>query len=147
MNRKRILIADAHPTMTASVRLLLKDRFDVMLMVADESSLRDAVERGQFDLVIADLSMPVSSGENVSRFLHRMSPEVKFIVLSVHDDPVAASECLAAGAKGFVLKRTAVNDLVPAVEGVLRGEVYVSPRYRNQLRPSKPKDKAGEESE
>jgi DNA-binding NarL/FixJ family response regulator len=82
-----------------------------------------------------------------SRFLKRVNPEVKFIVLGVHDDPVAARERLAAGAKGFVLKRTAVNDLVPAVEGVLRGEVYVSPRYRNQLRPSKPKDKAGEESE
>jgi DNA-binding NarL/FixJ family response regulator len=143
MNRKRILIADAHPTMTAGVRLLLKDRFDVMLMVADESSLRDAVERGQFDLVIVDLSMPVSSGENVSRFLHRMSPEVKFIVLSVHDDPVAAIECLAAGAKGFVLKRTAVNDLIPAVEGVLRGEVYVSPDI--QINYDKASPKAREE--
>jgi DNA-binding NarL/FixJ family response regulator len=127
MDRTRILIADAHPTMMAGVRLLLKDRFDVMLMVADESSLKDAVETGQFDLVIVDLSMPISSGENVSRFLQRVSPEVKFIVLSVHDDPVSASACLAAGAKGFVLKRTAVNDLVPAVEGVLRGEVYLSP--------------------
>jgi DNA-binding NarL/FixJ family response regulator len=139
MGRKRILIADAHPTMMAGIRLLLKDRFDVMLMVADESSLRDAVERDQFDLVIVDLSMPVSSEKNVSRFLQKVSPEVKFIVLSVHDDPVAASECLAAGAKGFVLKRTAVNDLVPAVEGVLRGEVYVSPDIETNHGQASPK--------
>jgi DNA-binding NarL/FixJ family response regulator len=139
MGRKRILIADAHPTMMAGVRLLLKDSFDAMHMVADESSLRDAVEKGEFDLVIVDLSMPISSGENVSRFLRRVSPEVKLIVLSVHDDPVAASECLAAGAKGFVLKRAAVNDLVPAVEGVLRGEVYVSPDIQINYDKASPK--------
>jgi DNA-binding NarL/FixJ family response regulator len=143
VSRKRILIADAHPTMMAGVRLLLKDRFDVMLMVADETSLKDTVESGQFDLVIVDLSMPVSSGENVSRFLKILSPEAKFIILSVHDDPVAVRECLAAGAKGFVLKRSAVNDLVPAVESVLRGEVYVSPSCRIEAEKCKPERSNG----
>ena len=127
MKRTRILIADAHPTMMAGVRLLLKDRFDVSVMVADENSLGDAVEGTQFDLVVADLSIPVSSGENVARLLKRLSPELKFIILSVHDEPAVADECLAAGAKGFVLKRTAVNDLIPAVEAALRGDTYVSP--------------------
>jgi DNA-binding NarL/FixJ family response regulator len=112
--------------MMASVRLLLKDRFDASVMVADEHSLRDAVESTHFDLVVGDLSIPVSSGENVARLLNRLRPELKFIILSVHDDPAAADGCLAAGAKGFVLKRTAVNDLIPAVEAVLRGDSYVS---------------------
>jgi DNA-binding NarL/FixJ family response regulator len=143
VNRKRILIADAHPAMMGGIRLLLKDRFEVMLMVADETSLKDTVESGQFDLVIVDLSMPVSSGENVSRFLKRLSPESKFIIMSVHDDSVAVSECLAAGAKGFVLKRTAVNDLVPAVESVLRGEVYVSTACRIQAEKCKPERSNG----
>jgi DNA-binding NarL/FixJ family response regulator len=127
MKRKRILIADAHPTMMAGIRLLLKDRFDVSVMVADDSSLRDVVESSQFDLVIADLSMPGSSGENVARLLKRLNLELRFIVLSVHDEPAVVDECLAAGAKGFVLKRTAVNDLIPAVEAALRGDIYVSP--------------------
>jgi DNA-binding NarL/FixJ family response regulator len=127
MKQNRILIADAHPTMMAGVRLILKDRFEASVMVADDHSLRDTVESGQFDLVIADLSIPVSTGENVVRFLKRLSPDLRVIILSVHDEPVVVQECLAAGAKGFVLKRTAVNDLVPAVEAVLRGEVYVSP--------------------
>ena len=127
MQRKRILIADAHPTMMAGVRLLLRDRFEVILMVADEPSLRDAVEGGQFDLVIADLSVPVSSGENVPRFIKKLDPELRFVILSVHDEPAVVDECLAAGAKGLVLKRTAVDDLVPAVDAVLAGKVYVSP--------------------
>jgi DNA-binding NarL/FixJ family response regulator len=132
MKRKRILIADTHPTMMAGVRLILKDRFEVSVMVADDQSLKDTVESGQFDLAIADLSIPVSSGENVARFLKRLSPDLRVIILSVHDEPVVVQECLAAGAKGFVLKRAAVNDLIPAVEAVLSGDTYVSPSMQRK---------------
>ena len=125
--RNRILIADAHLTMMAGVRLLLKDRFEVSVMVADDHSLRDAVENGHFDVVISDLSMPVTSGENVARLLKRLNPGLRVIILSVHDEPAVVEECLAAGVKGFVLKRAAANDLIPAVEAVLRGDTYVSP--------------------
>lgn len=128
--QQRILIADAHPTMTASVRLLLKDLFDVSVMVADVQSLSDAVVRSDFDLVIADLSIPRKSDENVVRLLKRVRPALRLIILSVHDEPVAIEECLAAGAQGFVLKRSAVDDLVPAVEAVMRGETYISPSLR-----------------
>ena len=127
MKRKRILIADAHPTMMTSVRALLRDRFEVSVMVADDQSLGDAVENTYFDVVISDLSISVSSGENVARLLKRLNPALRVIILSVHDEPAVVEECLAAGAKGFVLKRAAANDLVPAVEAVLRGGTYVSP--------------------
>jgi DNA-binding NarL/FixJ family response regulator len=127
MKRKRILIADAHSTMLASLRVLLKDTFDVVFMVADDRSLIDAVARTDPDLVIVDLSIPVSSGENVARLLHRVSPELRVIILSIHDEQTVVDECLAAGAKGFVLKRRAAIDLIPAVEDVLRGDIYVSP--------------------
>ncbi len=130
MKRKRILIADAHPTMMESIRLLLRDRFEASIMVADDQSLRDAIESGNFDLIIVDMSIKVSSGENVARFLNRLNPELKVIILSVHDEAVVADECLAAGAKGFVLKRAAVNDLIPALEAVLGGDTYVSPGVR-----------------
>jgi DNA-binding NarL/FixJ family response regulator len=127
MDQKRILIADAHLTMMGGVRLLLKDRFEVIVMVADEQSLADAIVTNQPDLVLVDLSMPVSSGRNVARLLQRLSPGLKFIVLSVHDDKTVVDECLSAGASGFVLKRTAVTDLIAAMEVVLRGGIFVSP--------------------
>jgi DNA-binding NarL/FixJ family response regulator len=127
MKRKRILIADAHSTMLASLRVLLKDTFDVVFMVADDQSLIEAVARTDPDLVIADLSIQVSSGENVARLLHRVSPELRVIILSVHDEQTVVDECLAAGAKGFVLKRTAAIDLIPAIRAVLSGDTYVSP--------------------
>jgi DNA-binding NarL/FixJ family response regulator len=133
MDRKRVLIADTHFTMNASLHLLLKDNFDVSVMVADDHSLKDSVESSQFDLVIADLSIPIASGENVARFLKRLSPKLKVIILSVHDEPSVAKECLAAGVNGFVLKRAVVNDLIPAVEAVLRGDTYVSPSIQVKL--------------
>lgn len=126
------MIADAHLTMMAGVRVLLKDRFEVSVMVADHHSLRDTVKSSPFDLVIADLSIPTSSGENVVRLLKRLSPELRVIILSVHDEPAVVEECLAAGAQGFVLKRAAVNDLIPAVEAVLRGDTYVSPSIQTK---------------
>ena len=98
-----------------------------MLMVADEPSLTEAVSGSQFDLVIADLSFPVASGENVARLLQRLNPDLKAIILSVHDDQTVVDECLAAGTKGFVLKRTASTDLLPAIEAVLKGGTYISP--------------------
>lgn len=127
MGRKRILIADAHPTMMGGVRHLLKDLFNVILMVADEHSLADAVVTNPPDLLVVDLSMPVSSTENIARLLHRLNPELRFIVLSVHDEQSVVDECLSAGANGFVLKRAAVTDLIVAVEAVLSGGTYVSP--------------------
>ena len=127
IRQERILIADAHPTMMASVRVLLRKTFPVIYMVSDFPSLEDALASSKFDLVIADLSIPVSPGENVARIIERLSPGLPFIVLSVHDDPAAVAECLAAGARGFVLKRTAVDDLVPAVEAALSADVFVSP--------------------
>ena len=123
----RILLVETHPTFVGVVRLILKETMGALIMVADEPSLVEAVGGTQFDLVIADLSFPLSSGENVARLLQRLNPELKAIILSVHDEQTAVDECFAAGAKGFVLKRTASTDLLAAVEAVLKGGSYTSP--------------------
>ncbi len=126
MPPKRILLAETHQTFVGVVRLILKDTGSTMLTAADEPSLVEAVTDARFDLVIADLSFPISTGENVARLLHRLNSGLKAIILSVHDEPSVAMECLAAGAKGFVLKRTASTDLLPAVKAVLGGGTYIS---------------------
>jgi DNA-binding NarL/FixJ family response regulator len=98
-----------------------------MLMVADEHSLIEAAAGTQLDLVIADLSFPLTSGENVPRLLQRLNPGLKAIILSVHDEQTVVDACFAAGAKGFVLKRSASTDLLAAVETVLKDGTYISP--------------------
>jgi DNA-binding NarL/FixJ family response regulator len=127
MSHRRVLLADAHPGMLEAVRGLLAGKFAATVMVADEASLLEAVARLDPDLVVVDLSLPVTGRVNVVRTLFGRHPGLKVIVLSVHDEAAALSQALGAGAAGFVLKRTAAVDLTPAVEAVLRGETYVSP--------------------
>jgi len=127
MKQGKVLLADNHQNMLAGVRTLLEDMFDRVFMVADEASLLEAAEKIQPDLIIADLSLPVTGEINIARRLRKTFPEIKLIILSVHDDRVAINECIEAGAAGFVLKRAAVNDLVQAIEAVQRGSRFVSP--------------------
>ena len=127
MKKGKVLLADIHQNMLAGVRSVLENMFEKVFMVADEASLLDAAEMIKPDLIIADLSLPVTSEINIARRLNKNFPEIKLIILSVHDESSAINECLEAGAKGFVLKRTAVNDLVPAIEAVLQDDLYVSP--------------------
>jgi DNA-binding NarL/FixJ family response regulator len=105
---------------------MLETEATSVVMVADEASLIQAVDRISPDLVIADLSFPVSGAANVVRLIKQRHPETKVIIVSVHDDPAAVSEVVDAGAEGFVLKRRAVVDLIPAIREVCQGRRYVS---------------------
>ena len=123
----RVLLADRHQNMLEGIRSLLETVFDVVVMVADENSLLDSLEKVNPDLVVVDLSLPITAEVNVARRIIKYSPDIKVIILSVHDEQTAVDDCLSAGAAGFVLKRTAANDLIPAVWEVLKGRTYVSP--------------------
>ena len=123
----RVLLADRHQNMLEGIRNLLETVFDVVVMVADEKSLLDSLVKVQPDMVIVDLSLLITEEINVARRVRKLNSDIKIIILSVHDEQTAVDECLSAGAAGFVLKRTAANDLIPAVWEVLKGRTYVSP--------------------
>ena len=127
MKQGRVLLADRHQGMLEGIRGLLEAMFETVIMVADEPSLLETVEKLKPDLVIVDLSMPVSEEINVARRLKTRHPELKVIILSVHDEHTVVKEVLAAGAVGFVLTRSAATDLIPAVHEVRQGRTYVSP--------------------
>ncbi len=122
----RVVLADSHPSMLEGMRRMLETEAKSVLMVADEASLIQAVDRMTPDLVIADLSFPVSGAANVVRLIKQHHPETKVIVVSIHDDPAVVSELVNAGAEGFLLKRRAVVDLIPAIREVCQGGRYVS---------------------
>jgi DNA-binding NarL/FixJ family response regulator len=129
-----LLLADSHMIMLGGVRGLLEPFFETIMMVTDEKSLLEASEKVRPDLIVVDLSMPVSREINVARRLGKTFPDRKFIILSIHDEPAAVEECLEAGAAGFVLKRAADTDLILAVEAVMKGDIYVSStRYLHRV--------------
>lgn len=127
MKKGKVLLADCHQNMLAGVHSLLESMYEKVFMVADEASLLEAAEKIEPDLIVADLSLPVTKEINIARRLKKAFPEIKLIILSIHDEQIAISECMEAGAAGFVLKRTAVNDLVPAIKAVQQATTYVSP--------------------
>jgi DNA-binding NarL/FixJ family response regulator len=126
----RVLLADRHQNMLEGIRSLLETVFDVVVMVADEKSLLDSLQKIHPDLVVVDLSLPITEEINVPKRIRKQDSLMKVIILSVHDEESVVEDCLSAGATGFVLKRTATNDLIPAVLEVLKGRTYVSPSVK-----------------
>jgi DNA-binding NarL/FixJ family response regulator len=133
-----LVVADAHPEILEAVQRLLQGLFEAVVMVPDGDSLLQLVPVLKPDLIIVDLSLPISGTGNVLRHLRLkdLLPPPRLIVLSIHDEVEAVREALAAGAMGFVLKRAAATDLIPAVSDVLQDHRYVSPGVQAEGRAS-----------
>ena len=133
MKYNRVILADSHQNMLEGLRGLLETMFEAIVMVADKNSLFDAAEKLKPDLAVVDLSLPSTGEINIVSTIRRRFPDLKIIILSVHDEPTVVNEVMAAGAAGFVLKRSAAGDLIRAVEVALQGGTYVSPSL--ELKP------------
>jgi two-component system secretion response regulator SsrB len=105
------------------VRGLLETTFGTVVMVADEASLVDAADRIRPDVAVVDISLARDSGLGWLRALRQTCPDVKVIVLSVHDEECIRRAAMDAGADAFVLKRAIATDLLDAVEHVRKGSV------------------------
>ena len=116
-----VLLADRHHGLTEGVRGLLQTAFGTVVMVADEASLLDGAGRLQPDVAVVDLSLARESCLDWLRAVRQRCPDLKVIVLSVHDEQSVRRAAMEAGADAFVLKRAIATDLLPAVERV-RGD-------------------------
>ncbi len=128
--QRTVLLADSHQETLGVIRTLLNDRFGVVVMVADMESLAQVARKLSPDAAIANLTLPRNGrgvNVNIMKRLRAECPELKIIILSVHDDPVVIREVMAAGAAGYVLKSRAATDLIPVIEHVLVGKNYILP--------------------
>jgi len=127
MKKTSVLLVDRHPALVESIRDLLKAMFDAVVMVSDEKSLIETLDRFGPDLVVVDLKIPVTGEQNVANLLNRYDPELKFIVLSTHEGGEMMEKCKSSGASGYILKGSSARNLVKAVEAVQNGGVYFCP--------------------
>jgi DNA-binding NarL/FixJ family response regulator len=118
--RSCVLLADRHHGLTEGVRGLLETAFGTVVMVADEASLIDGADRIQPDVAVVDLSLARDGGLGWLQALRQRCPELKVIVLSVHDEQSVRRAAMEAGADAFVLKRAIATDLPSAVDDVRR---------------------------
>jgi DNA-binding NarL/FixJ family response regulator len=127
--KTRILLADDHALVRRGLRMVLDSEPDLDV-VADVGDGAQAVERAvqpDVDLAILDVSMPRMTGLAATRELHRRRPELRVLILSMHENEQFLYEALNAGASGYVLKSAADRDLVQAARAAMRGEPFLYP--------------------
>jgi DNA-binding NarL/FixJ family response regulator len=128
--RPRILIADDHVVFADALRALLEKNFSVVGTVADGRALVREAARLKPDFIIVDVGMPLLNGLDAAKRLREQLPKVKIIFLTMHDNPNLAAAALELGGVGFVLKQSAGSELLKAIEQVLHGRSYVTPKLR-----------------
>lgn len=123
----RILLADDHAVLRAGLRLLLENQtgFNVVGEAASGLEALTLAEQLHPDLILLDLSMPGLNGLDALPTLCRLAPSARILILTMHDDAQYLRRALKEGAAGYVLKKAADNDLLAAIQAVLRGDVYV----------------------
>jgi DNA-binding NarL/FixJ family response regulator len=131
----RILIVDDHPIVRQGLKLMINAEADLTIAgeAQSEQEARDRVRELKPDAVIVDLTLGDGDGFNVVRHLHAHYPEVKVLVLSMHEESVYAERLLAEGASGYIMKQAVTDQLVIALRTVLRGELYLSETLQQRM--------------
>ena len=131
----RILLADDHTVVRKGIRLLLESQpgFSV---IADAANGREAVamaEEQKPDVVVMDVAMPTLNGIEAARQITSRLPQTAVVFLSMHSDESYVVKALKAGARAYLLKDSAENDLINAVKAVSEGKAYFSPAISKML--------------
>lgn len=134
--RPRLLIADDHALLMEGVRMVVAKRFDVIGTASNGRELLMKAEQMRPNLVVLDIGMPLLNGMEALRQLRKTAPWVSIVMLTQQSDPEFVREAFGAGARGYVLKQDATEDLVSALEAVSKGEIFLSSTLRSHFGPS-----------
>jgi DNA-binding NarL/FixJ family response regulator len=131
----RVFLADDHAVVREGLKALINAEPGIKIIgeAADGLTACERVTTLKPDVVVMDVSMPGLTGSQATERLRRECPEVKVIALTVHEDKGYIRQLLAAGAVGYVLKRTAPEELIRAIRVVAAGEVYLDPRMAGKV--------------
>jgi DNA-binding NarL/FixJ family response regulator len=106
---------------------------EVVDEAGDGRTARDRLQKCQADIAVIDLSMPEMNGMQLTEWLTRFCPQVKIVALTVHQDTGYLKRLIQAGAKGYVVKRAAAEELIHALRKVAAGETYIDPSLAGRL--------------
>jgi DNA-binding NarL/FixJ family response regulator len=133
MTRPRILVADDHRMLAEGLRSLLEPAYELVEIVEDGRALVEAAQRLDPDLIVADITMPLLNGLDAVEQLRHLGCQAKVIFLTMHKDPLYAARAMRTGASGFVLKHSASEELLTAIQEALAGRTYVTPAIAELL--------------
>ncbi len=127
--KARVLLADDHAMVRRGLRLILdaEPDLEVVAEAGDGAEAVQLVVREQVHLAVLDITMPRLTGLQAARELAQRAPDVRVLMLSMHDNEEYLFEALRSGASGYVLKAAVDRDLVEACRATLRGETFLYP--------------------
>jgi len=127
--KTRILVADDHPIVLRGLKTVLNAQpdFEVVAEATDGDEAVDQALSQDVHLAILDISMPRKTGLQAAREISQRRPEVRVLILSMHDNEQYLFEAIKAGASGYVLKSAVDRDLVEACRAAMRGEPFLYP--------------------
>jgi DNA-binding NarL/FixJ family response regulator len=131
----RILLVDDHEVVRRGLSVLLRAKPD-WEVCGEASNGREAVEKALTlvpDIVILDVGMPNLNGLEATRQIVKAKPEIRILILTLHDSDTLVQEVLNAGARGFLLKSDAARDLVTAVEALKNNKTYFTPKVASMV--------------
>jgi DNA-binding NarL/FixJ family response regulator len=131
--RPRILLADDHRLVVEACVSLLEPECEVVGIVTDGRALLPKAIALHPDIIVLDIGMPLLNGLDAGRQLKQSVPAAKLIFLTMNEDPELASEALAIGASGFLLKTSAARELPEAIRIAMRGDTYVTSKASQRM--------------
>jgi DNA-binding NarL/FixJ family response regulator len=130
-----IILVDDHPLLRKGLaRTIEKEAaLDVVGQMNSAEEVLGAIEDLSPDLAVVDISLPGMSGMELIKHLQSRMPEVQILVVSRHDESLYAERCIRAGARGYVMKQEAGDDIVHAIQRVIDGRIFVSDTINERL--------------
>jgi len=129
----RVLIVDDHQLMIEGLKSLLEDEEEIAF-VSGTNSMKETLaflEKNTIDVILMDVNMPHASGIEATKKVKELYPDIKIIALTMHDDISVITKMIKAGASGYVLKRTNMNEVIEALKIVHHNGKYLSKNTQN----------------
>jgi DNA-binding NarL/FixJ family response regulator len=129
MNQITIIIADDHPIVRQGLRQTIEkeETFKIVAEAENGKIALEAINKFQPNIAILDVDMPEMDGFSVAKIVRENCPNTEFIFLTIHNDEVMFNEAIDLGAKGYVLKQSALEDIIDCIKIVAKNQFCVSP--------------------
>ena len=135
MNKIKILLVEDHTILRKGIQSLLEEEqgIEVIGEAEDGIAAMKSVEKDQPDIVLLDISLPYLNGLEITRKITKHYPKIKVLILTMHKSDEYAFELLSAGAKGYIIKQAAPNQLISAIREVSNGFIFLSPEISRKV--------------
>lgn len=133
--KRKILIVDDHPILRKGLSMLINQEPDLVVNGEAENARKalEAIEAVQPDMVIVDISLPGVDGVELLKSIKLRFGDLPTLVVSMHDESLFAERALRAGARGYVMKQEALDNVLVAIRRVLAGEIFVSNKIATKM--------------